>query len=64
MVTIADEGGMWRRRRGARDFPISICDCSSIILRVAVRSLKTETHWLPAWQQRNALGTGYSNSGG
>lgn len=31
---------------------------NSSMPRVAVRSLKTETHRLPAWQQRNAVGTG------
>src|ERR1035437_6508125 len=32
---------------------------NSSMPRVAVRSLKTETHRLPAWQQRNAVGTGW-----
>jgi hypothetical protein len=31
---------------------------NSSMLRVTGQSLKTETHGLPAWQQRNAVGTG------
>ena len=31
---------------------------NSSMLRVAVRSLKTEAHRLPAWQQLDAFGTG------
>ena len=33
---------MWSRQRGDPQFSISIRDCSSSVLRVAVRSLKTE----------------------
>jgi hypothetical protein len=44
--------------RSDPQFAISIFDGSSRILRVAVRSLKTEAHRLSVWQQHDTVGTG------
>ena len=39
---------------------LSAIGLNDIMLRIAVRSLKTEIHRLPAWQQRDSVGNAQS----